>query len=120
MKGSGGSLKLYKRKFAYRGPVVAVLIFLAVIGLFRYGFGSISGANSEEDRNVTQAAVQKAVVNCYAIEGVYPPNVKYLEDHYGVVINHSKYVVSYELAGSNIMPSVAVQEKGGGQKEEQQ
>jgi hypothetical protein len=120
LKGSGGFLRLYKKKSAYRGPVAAVLIFLAVIGLFRYGFGSISGANGEEDRNMTQAAIQKAVVNCYAIEGVYPPDVKYLEDHYGVVVNHSKYVVSYELAGSNIMPSVEVQEKGGGQREEQQ
>lgn len=64
---------------------------------------------------MTRAAVQKAIVSCYAMEGAYPPDVKYLEDHYGVVINHRKYVVSYELAGSNVMPSFEVLEKGKGE-----
>jgi hypothetical protein len=59
-----------------------------------------------------RSAVQKSIVNCYAIEGVYPPNIKYLEDHYGIVINHDKYVVQYELAGSNVMPSVNIIPKG--------
>ncbi len=113
-------MKLYKTRFSNRGPVIAVLIFIAVIVLFRYGFNSVSGKNSTENLNVTQTAIHKAIVNCYAIEGVYPPDIKYLEDHYGVTINHSKYIVSYELAGSNVMPSVEVQEKGGGQQEEQQ
>lgn len=110
-------MKLYKTKFAHRGLIVTVLIFFVIICLFWYGFGSASSTNGAEDMEVTRAAINKAVVSCYAIEGVYPPDIKYLEDHYGVVINHSKYIVSYELAGSNVMPSVEVQKNGSGQEE---
>lgn len=59
-----------------------------------------------------RAAVQKSIANCYATEGAYPPNIKYLEDHYGIVINHDKYVVQYELVGTNVMPSFNIIEKG--------
>ncbi len=105
-------MRLYRSKKQHRGLLVSALIFIAVILLFQYGFKNISGTNSAEDLNVTQEAIRKAVVSCYAIEGVYPPSVSYLEQHYGVVINHNRYSVSYELAGSNIMPSIDVREKG--------
>lgn len=105
----------YRRLSAPRGLVVSVAVFCALIALFWFGFGNAAGGNEEQNLKVTRAAVQKAIVSCYAMEGAYPPDVKYLEDHYGVVINHRKYVVSYELTGSNIMPSFEVLEKGKGE-----
>lgn len=107
----------FRRIAAPRGLVLSVLIFCALIALFWFGFGSASGGNEEQNLKVTRAAVQRAIVSCYAIEGAYPPNVKYLEDHYGVIINHDKYVVSYERAGSNIMPAFEVLEKGKGESQ---
>ncbi|MDF2631938.1 MAG: hypothetical protein K0Q85_534 [Caproiciproducens sp.] len=105
-------MKLYKTKFAYRDLLITILIFCTVLGLFWYGFTNTFQANSAEKLQITRTAVQKSIVNCYAVEGTYPPDIKYLEDHYGIVIDHSKYIVNYELAGSNVMPSVEILEKG--------
>ncbi len=109
-------MKLYKTKFAYRDLLITILIFCTVLGLFWYGLTSTFQANSAEKLQITRTAVQKSIVNCYAVEGTYPPNIKYLEDHYGIVIDHSKYIVNYELAGSNVMPSVEILEKGSDSK----
>lgn len=105
-------MKLYKTKFAYRDLLITILIFCTVLGFFWYGFTSTFQTNSAEKLQITRTAVQKSIVNCYAVEGTYPPDIKYLEDHYGIVIDHSKYIVNYELAGSNVMPSVEILEKG--------
>lgn len=105
-------MKLYKTKFAYRNLLLSVLIFCAVLCLFWFGFGSALHANNEEKLNVTRTAIQKAIVNCYAVEGFYPPSIEYLEDHYGITVDSDKYIVHYETAGTNVMPSVEVLEKG--------
>ncbi len=107
-------MHIYKTKTAHTGLILPAVIFCLMLALFWYGFSSSAKGNSARDLQVTQAAIQKAVVNCYAIEGVYPPDEKYLEDHYGLVINHEKYIVQYESAGSNVMPSVEVLVKGNG------
>ena len=49
---------------------------------------------------------------CYALEGSYPDEVSYLEQNYGVVIDHAKYNVFYQSLGSNLKPEVAVYRKG--------
>ena len=105
---------LYKRKFTHRDLILPVLIFCAMLVMFWFGFSRTSSANSIQSLQVMRSAIQKSIVSCYAIEGVYPPNVKYLEDHYGIIIDHSKYIINYDLAGSNIMPSVEILEKGKG------
>jgi hypothetical protein len=105
-------LNLYKTKFQYKELILPVLIFCAVLCLFWFGFTNAASANSAQNLQVMRSAIQKSIVNCYAIEGVYPPDVKYLEDHYGILIDHNKYIINYDLAGSNIMPSVQILEKG--------
>ena len=44
----------------------------------------------------------------FAIEGRYPPSVEYLEENYGVQIDHDKYNVFYDGFASNIMPEITV------------
>lgn len=105
-------MNLYKTKFQYKELILPVLIFCAVLCLFWFGFTNAASANSAQNLQVMRSAIQKSIVNCYAIEGVYPPDVKYLEDHYGILIDHNKYIINYDLAGSNIMPSVQILEKG--------
>ncbi len=105
-------MRLYSRKFSHTNSLVTILVFCAMFFLFWLGFSHAAETNSAQELQVTQSAIRRAVVNCYAIEGSYPPNVKYLETHYGVVVDHSKYLVYYELAGSNVMPTVEVLQKG--------
>lgn len=61
-----------------------------------------------------QAAVsmRDSVLNmakqCCAVEGYYPSSLSYLEENYGLTINHNEYVVSYEWLADNVLPSVVV------------
>ena len=57
---------------------------------------------------ILQDAVLRATVQCYAIEGMYPPDVQYLEDNYGVVYDHDRFIVHYEVFASNILPDITV------------
>ena len=38
----------------------------------------------------------------------YPDKLSYLEEHYGITYDKEKYIVSYEVVGSNMMPDIMV------------
>ncbi|MCR4656258.1 MAG: hypothetical protein K5770_08540 [Lachnospiraceae bacterium] len=90
---------------------MSLFVFAAVIAAFIIGINAVSNSTLTDDRTLLEKAVTKDIVHCYAVEGVYPPSLKYIEDHYGLTYDHDKYIVSYESIGSNIMPSVMIIEK---------
>lgn len=53
-------------------------------------------------------AVLRAAAQCCAVEGSYPSNIEYLEEHYGLAVNHDDYAITYEAYASNVAPSVTV------------
>lgn len=53
-------------------------------------------------------AVMDAAMQCAAVEGAYPSSLKHLEEHYGLIVNHDDYAVTYEAFASNVPPSVVV------------
>ena len=53
--------------------------------------------------------IRKSAVQCYALEGAYPPNVAYLRDNYGLILDEEKYLYYYDATfGSNVMPDIMV------------
>lgn len=58
--------------------------------------------------------VLRAAAQCYAVEGVYPPSLSYLEENYHLVLNHRDFIVSYEAFSSNQPPQVRVLVRGEG------
>ena len=81
-----------------------VLILVAVIWLS----GVFSDYNASEYQAMTEQNIIKASIQCYAIEGMYPPNVAYLEQHYGVQVDHDGYIVHYMYNGANLPPDITV------------
>ena len=53
-------------------------------------------------------ALRRGCVACYAAEGVYPPNLDYLKEHYGVQVDDARYVVIYSVFADNLMPDITV------------
>ena len=47
-------------------------------------------------------------MQCYALEGTYPPNLQYLEEHYGLTYDKKRFYVDYLAIGSNFFPDVTV------------
>lgn len=61
----------------------------------------------QEASSVRQTVLDRAM-QCAAIEGAYPSSLAYLEDNYGLVVDHDDYIVDYTAFASNVPPSVVV------------
>ncbi len=96
-----------KIKESMRGllfPVVATLVLL-------WFFAALSDLNAGQDkqgREQLETALRRSTVACYAAEGIYPPSIDYLKEHYGVQIDEERYTVIYEIFASNLMPDITV------------
>ena len=82
----------------------SILIFLLIFLLFYKGVGSVSQTASEQQMENLQQAIRRSVVHCYAVEGSYPESLDYLKEHYGITYDPEKYIVDYEIIGSNLIP----------------
>lgn len=102
MGGFFGKIKRY---------LIESLLLVLVVIFVLAGVQSVKTGSSKEGLAITEKAIHRALIECYAIEGAYPSGVAYLEENYGVLIDHDKYFVYYEAYGRNIMPDVVVAEK---------
>jgi len=85
-------------------PLVAVIILLCFI----IALNNLDNGQTEEGRLQLEDSIRRAAVACYAAEGIYPPDVEYLQNHYGIQIDEEKYAVFYDIFGSNLMPEITV------------
>lgn len=92
-------------------PVLAAVVILAVLLWFFTAMGNLTRDSGDEGRQQLETALRRSAVACYAAEGVYPPTLDYLTEHYGVQIE-DEYIVFYEIFASNLMPDITVLEKG--------
>ena len=90
--------------------LAATLAALCLI-FFVTSLASVDRQQGEEGRQQLETALRRAAVACYAAEGVYPPTVEYLQQHYGVQIEEERYIVFYEIFANNLMPDITVLEK---------
>lgn len=97
-----------KREHPAAGYLLSFLILLVILMFFLVSSRVIAGKTQEEKLNALTEAVQRASVQCYAIEGRYPPSVEYLEEHYGISIDRERYHVFYDGWASNIMPEITI------------
>ncbi len=84
---------------------------VAVLALFLAGIGQVASSAGAEGLAQLETALRQAAVACYASEGIYPPNVSYLQDHYGVQIDEERYIVDYSIFADNLMPDITVLER---------
>lgn len=98
-----------KRKLSL-GPVLLVPAVLAMLLIFMSALSNLQDGRVSEGRQQLEDAVRRSAVACYAAEGIYPPNLEYLEEHYGIQVDRERYTVMYEIFASNLMPDVTVLE----------
>lgn len=89
-------------------PLVTVLLGLVAVLILIFGALRLEKLNTEQNRELTYQAIKKATVQCYANEGRYPADLRYLEDNYEVKIDREKFNILYDAIGSNIMPNINV------------
>ena len=89
----------------------SVLLMTAVLVCFLLAVSRLEQGAGEQGRQQLEDAVRRAAATCYATEGVYPPDVAYLAEHYGLQYEEKAYRVHYELHASNLMPEITVVER---------
>ncbi len=100
--------QLRKRR---RRRILAAVVAAVIVFVFIASFGQASASMKKQGELSLKNAVLESAKQCCAIEGSYPSSVQYLENNYGLIIDHSKYLVSYDIFAANVMPSVVVVEK---------
>ena len=93
------------------GMLLLPVIVAAVLILFLTGLSNLDRDRSEEGRQQLEEALRRGAVACYAAEGIYPPDLEYLTEHYGVQVDEERYAVFYEVFASNLMPDITVLER---------
>lgn len=88
--------------------ILPVLFFAALVWLLMMGLNNISKTTDTEQLKSAEQALRRAAVQCYALEGQYPPSLEYLEQHYGLMLDRDRYVYHYQGIGANLMPQIAV------------
>lgn len=97
--------KIFPKLNKLKLPVIAFLILFV---FFLYGIQSISSTTSQKQAESLENAIYRSVVQCYAVEGTYPPSLTYLEEHYGLFYDTNSFFVDYKPIGSNIMPDITI------------
>lgn len=102
---------MYSDRIQKKGPrrLAVLLLLLVVAGVLLLFFVQRPGRTLDAGGSeAIRAAVQRSALQCYAVEGVYPSGLEYLEENYGLQVNHEDYYVTYEAFASNMPPTVRV------------
>ena len=91
---------------AYR--IISVTIFVAILVLFFLAVDSMGRSSISKEQQSLENALSRDIVQCYAIEGRYPPSLEYLEQHYGLTYDKSTFFVDYLPIAGNLYPDVTV------------
>lgn len=95
-----------QRKRKHRIIALCLVVVLAVAGFF--GYQQMRVALNEQAAASMRQSIMDAAKQCCAIEGAYPLSLEYLEQNYGLTINHDDFVITYQAYANNIAPNVVV------------
>ena len=88
--------------------LVTIAIFAGILVLFLWCVSIMSETNTEQQKESLENAIDRCVVQCYALEGTYPPSLAYMKEHYGLTYDETLFYVDYQSIGSNLPPDVTV------------
>ena len=103
-----------KDRRAIRGALAGILLpvlAVAVLLCFLSAVSNLTQGHAGEDMRQLEEALRRAAVACYAAEGIYPPDLAYMQERYGVQIDEKRYIVDYISIADNLMPDITVLEK---------
>ena len=94
------------KKTMLLAPALVLLVFLFFLG----AVSNVDSGQKAEGKRQLEHALRRTAVSCYAAEGVYPPSLEYMKEHYGIRYDEERYMVDYQVIASNLMPDITVLE----------
>lgn len=92
------------RFFRFIPLIMGILIIL----IFMYGVNYISKSSMDKQEESLNNAITRDIAQCYAVEGVYPPSLEYIKNHYGLTYDEDLFFVDYRAIAGNIHPDVTI------------
>ncbi len=103
---------MYSDKKKKHTIIIVIAILVLVVAGIIWTFAGNSGKDiGEEGAAAIREAVRRSALQCYVVEGIYPPDLAYLEDNYGLQVNTQDYYVTYNAFASNLPPDIIVSAK---------
>lgn len=90
--------------------IISILI-IAFIIIYIAKVDSFWESKKEKSNIAIERAIIKSALECYALEGSFPPSIEYLQDNYGLIVNKDAYFYHYKVNASNILPDIKVVER---------
>ena len=103
---------MYQDRISHKQRNILLIVLCALV--LACGYFAFSGSGKDLDEETVTAirdAIRRSALQCYVVEGVYPPDLAYLQDHDGLQVNTDNYYVVYEAFASNVPPTINVIEK---------
>lgn len=97
-----------KRRRRWPLAVLVLALLIAAVGVWRQAAPASRQNLSEESAVALKNAVERCALQCYVVEGAYPPSLAYMEENYGLQINRREFYVVYDVFASNLPPDVRV------------
>ena len=99
------------KKKTSKTTYLPILLLVLVLIFFVIFADSFTASNSEQEKAILQNALDRNITQCYALEGSYPFNLSYLEEHYGLTYNKEHFFIDYQYIGGNLRPDVTIIER---------
>lgn len=100
--------KRSKLNIPLKALILPLLSFVLIFGIFYVGISQINETATTQQYENLKTAIRQSIVHCYAVEGRYPESLAYIEDHYGLTYDTSKYYIDYQPVAANLMPDVTI------------
>ena len=88
--------------------IISIIIFTVIAVLFYLAVDATGRSSIAREQESLQNAIARDIVQCYAIEGRYPPNLEYLEQHYGLTYDKKTFFIDYMPIAANLYPDVTI------------
>ena len=88
--------------------VISVVIFVLIAVFFIQAVEYSGRSSIEKEQESLENAISRDIVQCYALEGMYPPSLSYIEDHYGLTYDKNVFFVDYQPIAANLYPDYTV------------
>ena len=97
-----------KRFGKWLRALIPVCLTAAVIAGVAWGAAKTQEQAVGQALKMTEESIRRAAVQCYALEGIYPVNIEYLMEHYGIRPDTGRFVIHYQYVADNLLPDIAV------------
>lgn len=102
------NLKEKRIRYIWATTLLPSFLFLLMLVCLLIGITKFDKIRKEQNLILTEQAIKKATIQCYANEGMFPSSISYLEENYYLNIDYDTYYIIYDSIASNFMPEIGV------------